>query len=250
MSGTQQSQELAVREEVGGYAIVKDGIEKSVAASKANFGAGGISEWDLDRVAVPSGGGVSWAVPTLAGTSSVEEIVGVVVYAGDRRAYWETSYDEEPNKPPDCHSLDAVRGSGTIAATHDGLCHTCPKAQWGTKENSRGEATKGQACQTRKMIFIFRESDRLPLHVNLAPTSLRDFRKYLVRLTSAGRPMYSVLTGLKLRVESDPVKHSVVVPRMVGLLSDDVAESFRKISQALTPMFTQVKIARRDDEAA
>ena len=60
------------------YAIVAMG--DSIADIMAeNLGDDGLSEFSLDRIRIPAGGGIAFEIPTLEGSDSAKTIEGVVV---------------------------------------------------------------------------------------------------------------------------------------------------------------------------
>lgn len=237
------------------YAILRQDISALPAILSANVGAEGINEFDMDRVGVPSGGGLAWSVPDLNGEpEAVPEIVGVILFHGDRRAYWSVSYDDSGGgSPPDCSSIDGRSGIGYIrgetktetSSPTVRNCKTCPMSQWGSETQKPGKPpSNGQACCQRKVAFLLRENDVLPLIVDLAPTSIKTFNQFMLRLTSRGIPCYGAVVGLKLRMEqsSGGIKYSVVSPRLLASLSEADRTKMGGIASAMKPYFEKVGI--------
>lgn len=208
-----------------------------------NCGGANLTEFDLDKVSCPTGGGTTWEVPTLGGTLPTKEIIGVIVAHGDRRVFWEKSIEENGGEitPPDCSSADGRIGRGTIASTHNGVCATCPKAQYGSDRKPSGEPGRGQACAARKLLFVILPDNVLPLVMNLPPTSIGAITKYMLRLTSAGLPCYGVVTKFTLKAETNPDgnKYAICEPTLLGKLSSEDRERFRSVAEAIKPIFSR-----------
>ena len=232
------------------FAVAK--VEPGTLAEvlRENVGAHGFDEFDLDRVGMPSGGGLSFEVPTLGGVQPQQEIVGVIIGHGDRRAYWSRPYGDGESVPPDCSSMDAFTGVGTPG----GSCAKCPMAAFGSKIKQGGAKGRGQACNQRKLLFVIRPTDTLPLVVSCAPTSIDAVKKYMLRLASAGKPAYGVVTKITLKQEknADGIKYSSVQCEMVSELTAEQAVKFRQVAEAMRPFIGRVSIRAADvvDEPA
>src|SRR4029450_12815372 len=89
------------------------------------LGGGVIELQDLDRIRMPTGGALTFEVPTPAGPESRPTITGVLVHVQQRRAYWAQAFDETGGgTPPDCTSADGITGVGEPG----GACARCPLA--------------------------------------------------------------------------------------------------------------------------
>jgi hypothetical protein len=252
------------------FEVLKRDPASLPALFAANISAAdGINEFDMDRVSVPSGGGLAWSVPDLNGEpEAVAELKGVILFHGDRRAFWSVGFDESGGGgPPDCTSVDGrtgfglIRGEvGTACEPKSRVCKTCPMAAWGsadfdgdnkpiTKKNPQGQLvpvhTNGQACTQRKVVFFLRQGDILPMVVDLAPTSIKSFNQFMLRLTSRGIPCYGAEVGLKLKNEQSGagIKYSSVAPRLLSLLSDADAANMAKVAASMKPYFEQIGVA-------
>ena len=223
------------------YEVLNNDISELPDIFAANLGEGGeVNEFDLDRVGIPTGGGLSWTVPDLNGEpDSVKELVGVVILHGNKRVYWEGTFDEAGGGPPDCSSNDGASGYGRIEA--DGelgvrACSSCPKSQWGSLNPTDPDDNR-QACSARKSVYLIRPTDMLPLVLDLAPTSVRAFNRFMLRLTSRGIPSYKAVVRLGLTQESGPPKYSVVKPSLESVLSDEEAAGMKAVADSLRPYF-------------
>ena len=232
------------------YEVLNTDLKDLPAIFEANLGGGEISEFDLDRVGIPAGGGLSWTVPDLNGEpDSVKELVGVVILHGNKRVYWSGSFDEAGGGPPDCFSSDGTTGFGRLpsidgedAPAEKRACSSCPMAQWGSLNPSDPQDNR-QACSSRKMVYLIRPSDMLPLVLDLAPTSVRAFNRFMLRLTSKGVPSYAAVVRLGLQQESGPPKYSVIKPSLDSMLSKEQADGMKAVAESLRPYFLRTKVA-------
>jgi hypothetical protein len=181
-----------------------------------NFGENGIRLTDLQRIKMPTGGGVSWTVLGEKGVHSVDSITGIILYHKEIRAYW-----TDPNslgEPPACKSEDTVHGFGHPG----GMCYVCPKAQFGS--SLKGGA--GQACKLMRIIYLLPPDALLPIVIQLPPTSLKPFRAYLMQLTTHMLTYKQVETSFSL---------SQVTPKGSPTYSVVNVEMVRKLDEIETP---------------
>lgn len=170
-----------------------------MAAVHDNLGGQELTAWDLDRIKVPSGGGLAWTVPGLDGPKPEQFVQGVIIYVQNARAYWATSFDASGGgAPPDCVSEDGITGVGIPG----GQCKACPYAKFGS--NADGV---GQACKAIRRLFMLRPDEMLPFVVVLPPTSLKSSKKYLLTLASHGLNVTNVVT--KIGLEGDKSKAGI-----------------------------------------
>ncbi len=228
------------------YAVIKQDIGALPELLEANIGDGGIDEFDLPRTNIPGGGGLAWSVPDVNGEpEAVPDLVGVVLLHGNRRAYWQTDFEDTGGgTPPDCSSTDGKFGTGVLpgidgegAAPRRRVCKTCPMAQWGS--SAKGDS---QACSQRKLVYFMRPNEMLPLVIDLAPSSIKPFQRFMLTLASRGVQCTSAVVGLRLRNETQPVKHSVVSPRLIAVLPEDQAGRMKEVATSLRPYFDQTGV--------
>ena len=229
------AKELAVKQMAEFPALAQD-IKTLQAAMAENLGGASISPFDLDKVQIPSGGGLAWTVATLEGETSVSEVMGIIVHVQNARAYWKESFGESGGgTPPDCISDDALVGIGDPG----GRCAECPNAAFGSDARHRG-----QACKLIQRLFLLRDGDMLPVVVNLPPGSLKNARKYLLRLVSNGIKASGVVTkiGLERDKNQDGITYSKATFAMVGKLDSAQAEAACAYGKALAPAFKRVPV--------
>lgn len=197
----------------------------------ANLAGEDVSEFDLDQVKVPSGTGAAvWAVPGLSGEEAVPHIDGIIVHVGKRRQYWKSS--KVSGEPPDCHSKDMARGIGTPG----GDCEACQFNQFGSAINEDGNPGRGKRCKEKRLVFIVRDSDQLPIVVSVPSGSLKSIKQYLMRLKV---PYYQVVTRLSLVKEKnkDGTSYHEVQPTMLTQLPTDTVERVRTYALQLQKSF-------------
>jgi hypothetical protein len=170
----------------GGEANLDD-INEAIAT---NISGGGISDFDLQRVRISGGASPRSIVPTLEGEEMVDRINGVMVYARDTRALYETPFGKGNGKQPlACTSSDGITGKGKPG----GECSRCPLAEYGSAEEGTG-----QACKQVKQLFLLRGDLLLPEVVSLPPTSLKGARQFFLKLTTQGITYHQALVCLEL----------------------------------------------------
>ncbi len=209
-------------------------------AISENMGPSGITEFDLQRITVPSGGGTFWKIPTLEGPKAEPLLRGVIVFQRDIRAYWKVPLEKSGGgTPPDCSSLDSITGNGKPG----GLCHNCPLAQFGSDDDKRG-----QACKQAKQLFILRGENLLPEVVSVPATSLKNAKQYLLQLSNAGIPYWAVLTELTLTEAKNAggLTYSRINFKFAGKLDAKTQVAAQKYGEMLRPMLVKTIIDATD----
>jgi hypothetical protein len=212
-------------------------LETVQAAIAENVGVGGITEFDFDRIKIPSGGALSFNVTTLAGETAEKTITGVIVIHRDARAYWKKSLDEGGgSQPPDCHSDDGLAGIGEPG----GDCSKCPLARFG----SDAKQGRGQACKSIRQLFLLRGDSLLPVVLALPPTSLKAARQYMLRLAGQGVPYWAVATkiGLESAQNAGGIKYAKATFEFAGMLSPEQRAKAKEYSDMLKPLVSKVVV--------
>lgn len=202
---------------------------------RANIGDGELNVLDLDAIGIPPGGGTSWEIPSLEGSTSVKELEGVIVAWRSPRTYYMLSIDESGGgQPPDCSSDDGVFGNGLFGPGSEGnptgKCESCPMNVWGSADGD----SKGKACREARQLFMLTEGSVLPLSVSLPPTSIRPLKQYMLRLASSGTFYYGVTTKLALEPQSSGGrKWSVAIPSLGERLEPAQVEAAKAVGESL-----------------
>jgi hypothetical protein len=224
------------------YSVAKVNATDLMEILQENVG-GQITEFDLQRASVPTGGMTAWVLPSLDGDDEiVQHIDGVLVYHREPRAYWKLGIDEGGgNNPPDCSSVDGKVGVGDPG----GDCKTCPMAEWGSKNH--GES-RGQACKQMKLIFLLRPDSLLPMALFLPPTSIKPVRQYLLGLAAEGKHYSSAVTRLSLVKErsADGIEYAQVKLTRLATLDDEQVRSVREYSTGLRGALDTITVTEAD----
>lgn len=236
------------KKEAAALSIVPHGNIAEIISE--NLG-GGISAMDLDRVKIPSGGGIAWEVPSLEGSEMAKTLEGVIIYHMDTNAYWPDAIDDGAHVPPACVSRNGRMGLGTPG----GMCATCALNQFGT-DSKKG---RGKACKNMKMLFVLQPGKLLPLAILLPPTSIPPVKKYLLQLTSEGMPFYGVKSKLSLvkdkNADGTEFSKLAITPIVLNdgangaarlLLPADTIAEIKAYRDALIPVLQQVQIDAAD----
>ncbi len=203
---------------LGDYAVSSMNAQDIAEIIRENVGAGGIGQFDMDRIKVPSGGGTVWSVPSIDGDQPMKEMSGVIVHFQDQRAYWASAFGGG-GSPPDCSSTDMVTGVGNPG----GDCARCPLAQFGTATKQDGSEGRGQACRSIRALYLLLPNSVLPMVVPVPPSSLKPVRQYFLRLASSGVAYHGVITKLKLQKtrSGDGIEYAQIVPEMAARLTKE-----------------------------
>lgn len=160
---------------------------------RANMPAITMNPWDIDRVKVPAGGGMTLEIPDLdEGVKAVKSLEGIILHFASPRSYWAHGLDDDEGEgagPPDCSSPDGHFGRGDPG----GECATCPMNEWGTAMKGIGKA-----CKEKRMLFLLQPNAYLPLLIQVPTMSIRPLNQYMMRLASTGTLYHNVVTGLAL----------------------------------------------------
>ena len=143
----------------------------------------------FERIKMPSGGTTLFQMPEddTDEPSFVKEFSAVILYHHPIRAYFKTKFTGATN-PPDCGSLDAVKGYGEPG----GDCRNCIYNDFNTGENG------AKACKERQRLYLLREGEILPMLLSLPTGSLKEFSRYLMRILTKGIKSNEVVTKFSL----------------------------------------------------
>lgn len=217
----------------GSYLALNHGGEEAKEIITELLGGQDLTERDLPRVKMPSGGSTTWEVPSLGGTEPAKELTGILVHFKFVRGYWPA--EERTGTPPTCSAEGPER---TAVGTGDpgGPCITCPYNAYG----SDPKAGRGKACKERELWFLLQPESFLPLVVALSPMSLRAAADYRIKTLGAAmmRPT-NVVTGIKLEADKNPEGDAFAraVPRVVARLEPEEAQAAREYAMQFRPDF-------------
>jgi len=220
---------MAALKKIESYLALESNATTTLDAIRANIGNDRVTDRDLDRITVPLGGGINWTVPTLEGEDSAKSLDGIIVHWTSPRAYWATGMETGGNTAPDCSSHNGEIGYGQPG----GDCLRCPLNAWGSAEGG-----SGKACKEKRMIFLLRPTDLLPIVIQVPSTSIQPIRKYLLRLASQGFPYWSVISHLALEKASNAngIAFSRITPKSAGPVPNDQREKLAEYLRAIKPI--------------
>lgn len=218
--------ELAKTED--SYGLVVNRITECLQTIRDNLAGQKVDEFDLDRIHVPSGKGLSWQISGLV-EAEEKEIRGVVVHQRISRAFWHKGLDEGKKMPPDCQADDSLTGIGNPG----GNCEVCQFARFGSAIKG-----SGQACRQTHALFILRPGQLLPAVVVVPPTSLKQIKRYNLSLISAGHSLSAVETVLFLSSDknSEGQPFARVEIGMADKLDPDAANGMARYAAELLPV--------------
>lgn len=219
-----------------------------------NLAGQSVGEFDLDRIKIPSGGGMAWEVPTLEGTEPKKEVYGVIVYWKEARAFWPTKF-EGGNEPPACMAPDGqfappTGEPGVTVPTNEAgqyICAQCPNAQFGSAEGGEGP---GQACKQTRQLFLLTPESLIPLVVSLPPTSVAAAKKFMLRLAGHGVKYSAIVTKVTLEKDKNQagIEYAKASFSMVERLDEENALRIGELAKVLRPIFEQTEV--RQDEVS
>lgn len=206
---------------------------------EANLDGEPMNEQDLVRVKTPAGGGTKWTVPVNGNEETVDEIVGLCVAIASRGVLW--PQEDPTDQRPVIVTNDLLVGY----RVSDDLGTIDPKAlekyrigdrkyDWVALSNSpefgfkSARGGSGKRCKESRIVAVLREGEVWPILVTVGPGSLAGFLPWKKRMPSFH---YECVIGLKLEKakSSGGQPYSVIVPRVIGLVSEEQGEVARRI---------------------
>lgn len=196
--------DIVTKDKGGKFIMAKEVKEtKSVATSEAT-GYLSLGEFDFqttiseemdglntffERIKMPSGGTTLYQVPSEnpEEPNFAKEFSAVILYHHPIRAYFKTKFTGAAN-PPDCGSLDAVKGFGTPG----GDCKSCVYNEYNSGDNG------SKACKERHRLYLLREGELFPVILSLPTGSLKELSRYFMRLLTKGIKSNEVVTKFTL----------------------------------------------------
>ncbi len=145
-------------------------------------------DFSLDRIIMPTGGGLSFKKSGLNGPEEVKELVGVIIFQQSANTYYKNEYDGQKN-PPDCYSSDGLHGNGNPG----GDCKKCPYNVFGSGKNGTGKA-----CKNKRVLYFQTTSSVLPFMIYIPVGSIANFNQYMKNLVNAVKASQNVVTKITL----------------------------------------------------
>lgn len=213
-----------------------------------NFGGAKLMLTDLDRIRIPSGGGIHYVLPSLEeGEQPVKSFEGVIIHIQPHRAWWKNSIDDAGGGvPPDCYSPDGHKGipisQAALEAGIGGACASCPMNEW------RSDGKRGKGCKEMRLVFIVRPETLLPAVLILPPTSIKKVNSYLQALTNRLIKKNTVITrfGLQKIQNKDNIEYAQAIFSMATKLDK---KSIDAINAYVEPLKNIVSMGFWKDES-
>ena len=230
---------------IDGEWAIKASEESIPDLLRENLGSEGISPFDLPKVSVPTGGGISFMVPGIGGETAEKELLGVILHTRMTRAWYENSFEEAGGgNPPDCLSEDGIHGVGIQAEKLDApaLCEACPMSKWDSDRRGGG----GQDCASVRPIFLLRRGDLLPIRVNAPSGSVASARRFLLGCTLASLRYFEVVTRLTLEKKKQRgggIEYAALAFEISAPLDPASRAIIDEMRKALAPMFSAISAA-------
>lgn len=220
------------------FAVLESGTSDIAQILNENLGGEELKPSDLERIKVPSGGGTFWTINDEPAKSFDGVIVGNVM----GRSYWKSKFTGD-NVPPDCISTDLINGNGDPG----GSCKECPFGQFGSGENG-----VGQACKTKRTLFIIQPDGEsiLPVILSVPTGSLGNARKYLLKLAQSKKRATSVVTRFSLKTSKNAtgIDYSEIVFEKLGDIKEP--EAMEAYAKSLEGFIRKAEFVSAADEEA
>lgn len=201
---------------------------------RENLGGETLTMFDLERIKIPSGGGIAWELLDANGETTVSKsFVGIIAFTKMVRSYWAAPIDEGGgNTPPDCFSPDAQFGIGTPG----GHCAECKHSKFGSARKGNG-----QACSQRRLLFILRPGNSMPSVLSVPPTSLKAFKAWLVQMSQRDRNYWSFVAKFELVKQSNSagIEYAMIKPSIERELDATEMAKLQRYAAAIKTTFSE-----------
>lgn len=208
-------------------------VEEMTEIMQANQGDEKLSQFQLPRIKVPSGGHTQWELPSIGKPVYAESFTGIIIAHRINRSYWSRGLGEGGENaisPPDCSSPDGIQGYGVPGIK----CAECKLAGF---DNPAGRP----ACKKTHVLFIMRPTDMLPTVLSVPPTSLKNIQDYLLGLTQQGAVHYGVTStfALEKQVSRNGQPFAKVTVAFGEKLSPEERQQAREYHKAIDAMLSR-----------
>lgn len=230
------------------FLVLGPRAERAKASISMAF-KGQITDKKLTRIRVPSGGGQSFALPSLEGTPiNAPTFTGVIIYARGSRAWWQDSFEETGGGiRPDCYSsgddpdTDMVKGRTYLDEEGNPRrpgpillrCKKCPYNQW----KSARKGGNGKDCGERNRLYVMRLDSALPDLFSVPTMSLESTDNYFLTLAGKALDYSSVVTRFGLQPAkggpSGKIDYSQATYAVEAVLSEEHERVFQAIGASL-----------------
>lgn len=199
------------KSEASTWKLVTMKPERVVGALQAIAGPEGFNPFDLPRITIPSGGGISWEVMTEEGVQPMRTFDALILHHHDARKYWEEEYGVGARRQPDCQSYDGISGLGNPG----GSCIKCP-----LRNNMK--------CSQGLVLYLLLPHLVLPSVLWVPVMSLKNAKGYFINaLAALGDRPCDVMTrfGLEARINKRDQKYSAITFNRAEDINPALAEA-------------------------
>lgn len=254
-----------------GYLALQETAELREAMAAASEAGEHITQSDLIRVPIPTGGQTTrWTIPNPVREETVDEITGILVFYQPCGVLW-PGVDPAPGSLPVLRTFnptDPNAQAEQIGPIPDAMIDTLerhritpkgavpalfnwsmlPYNQWGS-----GKGGVGKLCKEQRMLFILRENDIFPLLITAQPGSVKKVSSFFKQLTPTARvPYFRCVVSLRLEKAQSKSNQPFcrIVPKLEGILPSDVGEIIKqKWTEPLRQIAPKIDIvAEKTDE--
>ena len=218
---------------------------REVLAANFDGDASQMTPGDLLRVTVPAQGRTFELDYGDGDIEPVSTITGVIAVQQRVRRYFRGVYDATVTEAPTCYSPDGVTGFGDNETGEESphACATCPLNAWGSgTPREPGEETRAKACSERIDLYLVRRGGLLPFVISVPPTSLKNQRRYMLRLADQAQPYYAVETTMTLEAGD---QSSVLTFKRESELDPDTTERVQGYRSSIVELIVAGEVQRR-----
>lgn len=165
------------------------------------------------------------------------------------KTYYEGEYQPGDDREPNCSADNGIVPDSHITAPQHSNCAACPKNQWGSKV-SKMTGKDVKACTDNKRLAILPAGNIQyeALALNVTPSSLGDWGKYVKALSEHNIPLNAIVTNLtfdstaahpKLLFSFNrlltPAEYAAVTERAKGDDIKNIVSPVRQVAPAPAP---------------
>jgi hypothetical protein len=172
--------------------------------------------------------------------SKSEGFTGLVIEHHRTNSYWDVPFEDTGGgTPPLCFSIDAVQPSKASQEMQHDNCIECRHNKFGSEILKGGGKGPGKACRNIIQIhFVVTDSQFLPFRIQLSPSSITNWDKYVSAIASMGKPYFGVFTKFSAQPASSSagIKYHKVDFSTNGGISDDQILMVKAIAKEMYPI--------------
>jgi len=229
--------------------VIKDYGVPSTASREALLEEFDGLPMSIERIKIPSAGGVAFEVPgeNPDDPDMVKVLEAVIVDKYPVNSYFAKEYTGE-KVPPDCSSTDGKLGYAPPESVVDWAggsnhCATCHLNQFGSDPKG------GKACANKYRLYLLFSGDMFPKLLTLPAGSLKAYGDYARRIVGKGYLAHQVLTKITLKKErsNGGIEYSQAQFAMAGVLSPEEQAKIAEYASSIKAMTRVVPVTSESD---